>query len=414
MAKKRRSNGEGSVYQLPNGTWRGQVTTGINPKTGKPKRQSFTGKTRSEVTQKMTKALHELQTGSYIEPSTLTVSQWLEDWLKGRKPHIEESTYITYETMIRCHIKPELGEFKLRNLRTRDIQNLINSKMENGRFDGKGELSTRTVKYIYSTIQSALGQALKERLIPYNPADAVELPKQTKKEIETLTQEEVSKFLSTAKEDKADLIRRARTEETKTIFTYQSSLYYNLFYLELASGLRRGELLGLVWDDIDFENEVINVKRQLVRSKEKGLILKNPKTEGSIRVIKIDNITAKKLKTHKVNQSKVKLILTDERFKNTNNLVFCNEEGKPIDPRNLARHFDFLLKKAEIRHFRLHDLRHTHATLSLEAGADMKSMQERLGHTTFKTTADTYSHVTKKMAEKAANIIGGVLEACEK
>lgn len=385
--KKRRGRGEGSIYQRKDGLWVAQATVGINPKTGKPKRKTFYGKTRREVADKLTKTLHKVQSGTYVEPTLLTVEQWLNDWLEGRKPHIEESSWVSYEVMVRCHINPTLGKVKLKDLRTRDIQKLINEKLETG-------LSPRSVKYIHTTLNMALKQAIRERLIAYNPVEAVELPKQRKKEMETFSQAEVQAFLQTA---------------------WRESRHYAAFHLEFLTGLRRGELLALKWEDIDFKKRTLTVREQLVRAKE-GLIFKGLKTAKSRRVMPLRGDILEVLKIHRDRQARekenLKQTLGEDAFKEIyqeNDLLFCTELGKPLDPDNFVRHFKTLLKKAGLKDIRFHDLRHTFATLSLEAGVNPKALQEMLGHATFGMTMDTYGHATQGMVEDAAEIVGGML-----
>lgn len=377
----RRSKGEGSICRRKDGLWMAQATVGINPQTGKPRRKTFYGKTRREVAEKLNAVLHEIQQGSYIEPSQVTVEQWLTDWLEGRKPHIEESTWSSYEVMTRCHITPTLGKVKLKDLRTRDIQALLNDKLTE-------DLSPRTVKYIYTTLNMALKQAAKERLIAYNPAEGTELPKQTKKEMKTLTRQEVAQFLQVAKE----------------------SRHYPAFLLELAAGLRRGELLAVKWETIDFSKRTLSIKEQLVRAKE-GLKFKGLKTVKSRRTLTLPSDIIEMLRIHKKRQAELKLMLGPAY--EDNDLLFCTEDGKPLDPKNFVRHFKGLLKKAGLD-VRFHDLRHTFATLSLEAGIPVKTVQDMLGHTTSAMVMDVYGHVTQDMHEAAAATIGEVLAECIK
>lgn len=392
-AKKRRGRGEGSIYwDEKKKLWVAQATVGINPKTGKPKRKTFYGKTRKEVANELTKTLNKVQSGTYVEPTLLMVEQWLNDWLEGRKPHIEESSWVSYEVMVRCHINPTLGKVKLKDLRTRDIQKLINEKLETG-------ISPRSVKYIHTTLSMALKQAVRERLITYNPVEAVELPKQRKKEMETFSQAEVQTFLQTA---------------------WRESRHYAAFHLELLTGLRRGELLALKWEDIDFKKRTLRVREQLVRAKE-GLIFKGLKTAKSRRTIPLRGDILEVLKAHRDRQArekeKLEQTLGVEAFNEVyreQDLLFCTELGKPLDPDNFTRHFKALLKKAGLKEIRFHDLRHTFATLSLEAGVNAKTLQEMLGHATFSMTMDIYSHVSQGMKKEAAEIVGGMLGEIKK
>ncbi|MFA7468641.1 MAG: site-specific integrase [Desulfotomaculaceae bacterium] len=387
----RRSKGEGSIFQRKDGRWVAQATVGVDRQTGKPKRRTIYGKTRPEVARKLTKILHEVQTGNYVEPSVITVKRWFEDWLDGRKPHIEEKTYIGHELMIRRHIVPAFGAMKLKDVRTRDVQTLLNEKLASG-------LSVRTVKYIHTTLNMGFKQAIRERLITFNPADsdAVELPKDRETERVMPTREEMAGFLITAK---------------------RNSSHYAAFVLELATGLRRGELLALRRTSIDFKKKVLIVKEQLVRSS-KGLEFKDYlKTKKSRRVIKLaENILAV-LEAHLKERDRWKAELklrvgSEEAFKEIyreNDLLFCTDEGKPLDPDNFARHFKSLLKKAGLKNIRFHDLRHIFATWALEDGLPVKTVQDIMGHTTSKMLMDIYAHTTADMQEEAAQRIGGVM-----
>ncbi len=380
-----RSNGEGSIYKRKDGRWCGQVTVGQDPKTGKLKRKYIYGDTRKEVARKMTELLHKVNRGTYIKPSNMTVKEWLDKWLKGRKPHLAENSWRTYEMMKRCHIVPILGNVKLKDLTTRQIQDLINEKMVNGRIKGEGGLSPRTVIYIYTTLHAALNQAVKEKILPYNVAEPVEVPKQKKKEIKPYDKDQVNKLLNTAK----------------------NTFYYTPLFLELSTGLRRGELIGLKWRDLNFENQILFIKRQLIRTQEDGLIFKDPKTEDSVREIKLNDKVIAELKSHKIKQNENKLYM-GEKYQD-HNLLFCQENGKPLNPRNFMKGFKDIIKKAGLPDIRFHDLRHGFATLSLENGVPAKTIQDILGHSTISTTLDTYSHVTEEMQEDAANIIGQIL-----
>ena len=290
--------------------------------------------------------------------------------------------------MIRRHIVPAFGKVRLVDLRTRDVQKLINQKIESG-------LSVRTVKYIYTTLNQGFKQAIRERLVTFNPMEAVELPKLRRKEMEVLTPQEMASFLEAAKESK----------------------HYAAFVLELATGLRRGELLALRWGNIDFKKGTLTVKEQLVRADE-GLIFKGYlKTQKSRRTINLPESVLAVLKAHKkqqsIHQAKLKLKLGNDAFKEyyqDNDLLFCAEDGKPLDPDSFGRHFKALLKKAGVKQIRFHDLRHSFATMALEAGIPVKTVQEMLGHTTSAMVMEVYSHVTATMQKEAANKIGQVLD----
>ncbi len=378
-----RGNGEGTIVKRKDGRWMGAVTIGINPKTGNPKRKYIYGDTRKEVAREMTEIKHKLMTGTYIEPSNMKLSEWLDKWIEGRKSSLAFSTYSNYKTMIKNHLNPELGDIKLKNLKSYQIQQLLNDKFEDGKVNGEGGLSERTVEYIYQTLHVALEKAA-EDLIPRNPCKSVDLPKDDedfeKDKLHTWNKDQVNFFLNTAKNFR----------------------YYTIFYLALNTGMRRGELLGLKWEAVDLEDKRIEVNKQLART-DQGLIYKKVKTKSANRTIPITDNIVKYLTSYKIKQNENKLALGDSYKKN--DLVGCTKIGSPIDPRNLIREFKEIIKKAGLPEIRFHDLRHTFASTYLEAGGDITVLQQILGHASITVTIDTYSHVTKDMLNNAANIM---------
>ncbi len=373
-----RGNGEGTIVKRNDGRWMGAVTIGVNPKTGAPKRKYIYGKERKEVARKMTDLKKELFDGTYVEPSNMKLSEWLDSWIEGRKSSLAYSTYNNYKVMIRNHLKPEIGDLKLKELKTRQVQELLNYKLEEGRIDGDGGLSPRTVKYIYQTLHAALEQAIKERLITNNVCKAVEVPKkQDEKQLHTWDKSQVNKFLETAR-------------------GYDCFI---LHYLALNTGMRRGELLGLKWKDISLDKRRIEVNRQLVRT-DQGLIFKKVKTAAGNRTIPITDDVVTELKRHKIKQGENKLAL-GEAYNKKNDLVGSNKIGNPIDPRNLFREFKRVIKEAGLPEIRFHDTRHTFSTLFLQNGGSIKILQQILGHSSITVTIDTYSHVTEEMLIEA-------------
>jgi len=378
-----RGNGEGSIYKRKDGRWCGVVTIGTDHKTGKQKRKYFYAETRKEVARQMTELKQQLYNGKYIEPSDIKLIDWLNKWIDGRKQTLAYNTYRTYKGIIRNHIKDELGHLKLEDINTRMIQDLLNEKIVNGRIkgDGEGGLSVRTVKYIHQTINKALDQAVKEKLLTDNVCKAVELPKkQEEKKLHTWTIKQVNKFLKVAKDYK----------------------YYPLLFLALNTGMRRGELLGLQWKDIDMDKKRLEINRQLART-DKGLIFKKPKTKTSQRTIPLPDPVVNYLGSHKIKQGEKRLALGQSY--NDNDLVCSNSIGNPVDPRNLYREFKRISKAANLPEIRFHDLRHTFATTYLQAGGNIKTLQEVLGHSSITMTIDTYSHVTEDMLNEASQKI---------
>lgn len=211
---------------------------------------------------------------------------------------------------------------------------------------------------LWDQLLNALKQAVKERLIPNNVADPVEPPPKKSKEVKTYNLEQIKKLLKIAKS--------------------KNSRIYTAILLELTTGLRRGEILGLKWEDISFQEGILTVRRQLLPTREEGLILKEPKTESSKRSIVLTDNILLALKSHKIKQNEYKLLL-GQAYKN-NDLVFCREDGEPWRSRSLIKAFKKTIKEAKLPDICFHDLRHTFATISLEAGVSAKAIQEILGH----------------------------------
>ena len=390
---KRRGNGEGSITKRKSdGRWQGYVTVGYDVETGKPKKKYFYGKTRKEVQEQVNEALGKVRTGTYREPSKLTMAEWLTTWLNDyMKPSLRPTTWENYEIQVMRHILPALGHLRLSQLQTSNLQKLYNDKLSNGgRLDGKeGGLSPRSVRYIHTLIHAALEQAKKEGMITINVADAVKLPHDQKKEIQCLDTEGVKKFLTAARDTK----------------------HFPAYFLALNTGLRRGELLGLRWKDVDLKAGSITVNQGLVRTKQ-GLVFQEPKTKLSNRTIGVSPQVVSTLKEHKKRQNEERLA-AGTAYNTEHDLVFCNELGEPICPRGFTRHFERVLKRAGLEgKVTFHGLRHTFATLSLQEGAAARTVQEALGHHKAAFTLDVYSSVTDKMKKEATDKIGNLLASC--
>lgn len=385
MAKKsskgRNANGEGGVTQLKNGLWQARMS--VRDINGELKRYAFYGKTKKEAHDKLVKAQHEVQTGSFVVPDRSGFGEWLMTWLtKYKKTKISDSTFALYKYVAEKHILPSIEKTPLQKLETKHIQNILNDMQEAGK-------SSRLIHLAHQIINGALKQAVKEQKIYRNVCDATELPKLTYKEIKPLSKEQVKKFLEVAKTNK------------------KTKKYYPAFILELSTGLRRGELLALRWSDIDLDKGTLQVRQSLNRvvkkdgDKKTQLMFSTPKTKKSQRVIKIPASALTELKAHQ--------LATGNR-NNSEALVFSSKDGKQIDPRSFTKIYERLLVKAELPKTSFHALRHTVAVLLLQAGEKVKNIQDLLGHEKYSTTMDIYaSFVPDDEKEKTAENLNSIL-----
>lgn len=382
MAK--RSNGEGSIYKRKDGKWCACKYIDIGG--GKFRRKYVYGKTQKIVREKL-KAMAD-----YAQPKEIkeiTLEEWMLRWLdRYKKGVLKQTTYESYLMNINAHIKGSyLGSMELTKITTDLLQNFYNQKLQ-GTIDGK-VLSRRSVEYLRTIIGSSLKQACRNDLISKNVNEYTVLPRKTAKEIEPLTVKELQQILQAAK----------------------GTDIYALLILEAYTGMRKGELLGLQWENIDFDKKVLHVKKNLCRiqnpdmgSKKKSiLVLMEPKTRKSIRTIPLSEEVINVLKVHKKEQLLQKMKYRDIYM--DNDMVFAKLDGDYEDPRALLDKFHGVLDKAGVRHCRFHDLRHTFASILLNEGESMKVIQELLGHSSISTTMDIYSHVTEETKEKTIGVL---------
>lgn len=346
------------------------------------------GRTKKEAELKEAELKLKKEAGM-LNSSNYALGNFLDQWLETIKPNLAASTYQSYEQTVNLHLKPALGNIALGKLKPVDIQKYYNIELEGGRKDNKKtvgrSLSSTTVLYHHRVLHRALETAVKWGLINRNPADMVEPPRKAKKEMKILNEEQIAKLLDAIKDE---------------------YLYIPVF-LAVMTGMRRGEILGLRWQDVDLQNGIIYVKQALYQRKAGEPAFTEPKTPQSKRAIQISNAVIKALEKHKTEQEKAKLFFGDEYA--SYDLVCCMQDGKPINPESLSSYFADITKRLGFP-VRFHDLRHTHASLLLKAGINPKIVAERLGHNSIEITLNTYSHVMPGLQKEAADKFEEILK----
>ncbi len=378
---KRRANGEGNLRKRSDGRWEGRYTAGYDPDTGKRIIKNVLGKTQAEVREKLKLAVEDSQKVDASKGRNLTVGQWAALWFENyAKPSVRESTAEYYRNYIEKHIVPRIGKIKLNKLTTLDIQKFYNTTRKSGRVQRYEDmedqsLSSKTVRGLHAMLRQCLEQAVTERLIPFNPAANCKLPPKEKKEMQIIPPEKLGDYLRAAADHGV----------------------LPMFYLELTSGLRRGELLALLWTDLNVKEKCLTVSKSVSRGKGE-LRVTEPKTKNSIRTVYIDDTA-------------IRLLVEDHKKHPSNPYLFPSPvTGGMYGPDCVGRIHKKLLERAGIEeHVRFHDLRRTFATMALQNGIDPKTVSGMLGHYSAEFTLDIYTNVTKEMQKEAAKRIGGFM-----
>ena len=380
MAKKR-ANGEGNIRKRSDGRWEGRYTAGYDPQTGKRIIKNVLGKTQAEVKAKLTKALEDCKELDVVRTDEYTVAEWLRLWYDlYAVRNVRPTTVAAERRSIELHVIPRIGDIKLNRLTSREIQKLYKDLLENGRLrevqkEKNPGLSNSTVRGIHMMLHNALDRAVKERLILRNPTEDCIIPKLEKKEMKILHPEDIKAYLTAA--------------ERRGVLP--------MFYLELVSGVRKGELVALLWDDLDMERRTISVSKQALSRPGGEIVVNRPKTENSIRAVSIP-------------QEAVDLLVEEHKKHPDNPYMFPSPKtGGMYYPDSVVNLHKKLLQDAGLEHIRFHDLRHTFATMALQNGVDVKTVSSMLGHYDAGFTLRTYTHATRQMQEQAAEKMGSFM-----
>lgn len=367
----RRAHGEGTIRQRTDGRWEARMSLPDG------RRKSFYGKTRKAVQDQLREAQRKVESGIDLSKDRITVRQYLEHWLKDIEPNVRPSTHTSYSSYCRNHLIPSLGSIRLSELKAPHVNTMLREMAEKG-------LAPRTRNYARSILRKALNDAIDADLLSSNAAEKARPARQSTAPIEPLTPEQVQ-----------ILLRHTRDHWLGP-----------LIHTAIGTGLRQGELFGLRWDDVDLENATITVRFALQRINRVPTFVP-PKTEKSRRTIALDPTTLAALKRQRIRQLEARMV-AGEKWQDWN-LVFTSTIGTPLDQSNVTRQFQRLLREAGLPRQRFHDLRHCAASLLLSQGAELRTIQEFLGHSQISLTANTYTHLSEKLWRDTAQRMGEAL-----
>jgi len=379
---------KGHIYQRTKGSWTIVYDLPADTAAGKRRQKSQTVKgTKRDAERALREILLSVEQGVYVKPNKLTLGELLRQWLiEYASMNTTDRTQESYKSIIERHLIPGLGKVSLVELQAQHIQRYYAKKLSEGRADGKGGLSARSVAYHHRILSKTLDYAIKMGLVVRNVAKVIEPPRVARTTMQTLSPEEATRFLDAARET--------------DYYVYLSTLLY--------TGLRRGELLALRWRNLDLDRASLIVMETAYVLGTGEYVIKEPKTPHSRRSVSLSPSLVALLKEYRADQELLRIQLGIGL--SDNDLVFIRPDGSPINPNAVTLAFHRIIKKAGLKNIRLHDLRHTHATLMLKAGEHPKIVSERLGHANIGITLDTYSHVLPGLQEAAAERFDRVFE----
>ena len=360
------------VRKRDDGRWEGRIVVG-HKENGDSIFHYVSAKTQKALMEKMHRCIVEYDGAELTEDSRMTLGEWLDIWLKEcAEPSVRPSTYKGYRGYAERNIKPYLGSKQISKVTAADVQTLYRKLQWEGGVDG-GALSPASVRRIHGVLHQALNVAVDRHLIVKNPTDDVTLPKKVTAAKTILNDKQLERFMEVIKTDEH---------------------WHDFFYLEITTGLRRGEICGLMWTDFDAEKGTLTVRRTLHNKEGGGYYVGETKTGAGRRIIKLPPSTVQ--------------LLSERKRTSISQWIFPNpiHPEDPIMPNSGYTRMKKLLAEAGLPDMRFHDLRHTFATHALTSGVDAKTLSGILGHTKTSFTLDTYTHVTGDMHRKASGIVG--------
>lgn len=372
---KKREAGSGTIYKRKDGRWQGQYVSGRDPITGKLLRHSVYGKTQKEVATKLREATANIDRGTYQEPSQITIAAYAQEYFSICAVNLAHSTQVTYQKILENHILPALGKVKLTDLTHRQVEQFVTS------LSVKKKQSAKTVRNIHGILHNMLESAIRDELLLRNVSERCSLPRVTQHQVRAITTAKLNQFLR----------------------AIDGKQFRNIFFIDIFSGLRLSEILGLRWEEVDFDHDCIYVRQQLQQKQVKGdfgYFLAPPKEGKQRKVILAQN--AMRVLWHQRAKQNEQQLAAGALWDNSFHLVFTNDFGQPLNRRTVYKHLKRILLDCGMGNYTFHSLRHSFATISLENGDDIKTMQTNLGHYAASFTLKTYAHVSDQMQRNSA------------
>lgn len=373
--KSRNANGSGTIRQRKDGSWEARVTVGRDEETGKQIQKSLYAGTKDEVSRKLRELTAEIDNGTYVLPKQITVGEWLDIWVEEYTVNVTDHTRDLYRSYIRTHIKPGIGAVRLTSLSLEQVQRFYNSLSRKEK-----ALSPKTVQNIHGALHKALSQAVRFGYIKINPASNAMLPRIYAPELTPLTDGQLLEFIHAIK----------------------GHPHEDLYLVDLFTGMRRSEIIGLTWDCVDFDKGIITIKRQLAPLKDGSRQCRfTPTKNGKSRIIAPAQAVMDIL-TRCREKQRVQEENAGELWDNPEGFVFTDDIGHHLSHMTVYNRFKKIVRSIGLPDVRLHDLRHSYAVASLQAGDDIKTLQENLGHHTAAFTLNVYGHVSMQMKRESS------------